>query len=514
MLTRRDFLRLSGLGLAAVAVGCAGQQPAAPSGQPARGGRLTIGIGSIPPSMDPHVDSTANSLPCYAQLFEKLVAADEKGNIVPVLAESWRSVSDTVWEFKLRSGVKFHNGQELTAEDVKFSIERVLDPKTTSPWRGRVDRISRVEAVDSLTVRVETSGPFSPLLQGLSVVDIIPARYFQDVGPQGFATAPVGTGPFVFKEWVRQERLVVTANGSYWRGRPALDEVVFRAIPADASRIVALEAGDVDVALLIPPDQVDRLRSRGFQIRSVNLGQGLVVNLRQTPGTPLASRQVRQALNYAVDKNMILEKLLLGYGRVLDGQVVGPDCFGYNPDLKPYPYDPARARALLAEAGYGGGFEVTFHGTVGRYTKDKEIEEAVIGQLAEVGVKANLQVLEAGVFIQSFLGATIGPMFIWAWQYLPAMDADLPLNFFRSDSVAKLMAQPRFDELIDRERRAFDTEARRRILQEANAYLRDDPPCIFLAQTPGVYAVKPTVDGFSWQPTYLFDLTKVTVRQG
>ncbi|MER3399509.1 MAG: hypothetical protein C4316_13460, partial [Chloroflexota bacterium] len=174
------------------------------------------------------------------------------------------------------------------------------------------------------------------------------------------------------------------------------------------SRIVALEAGDVDVALLIPPDQVDRLRSRGFQTKSVNLGQGMVVNFRQTPGTPLASRQVRQALNYAVDKNMILEKLLLGYGRVLDGQVVGPDCFGYNPDLKPYPYDPARARALLAEAGYGGGFEVTFHGTVGRYTKDKEIEEALIGQLAEVGVKANLQILEAGVFIQSFLGRPLG----------------------------------------------------------------------------------------------------------
>ncbi|MER3399508.1 MAG: hypothetical protein C4316_13455, partial [Chloroflexota bacterium] len=184
--------------------------------------------------MDPHLDSTANSLPCYAQVFEKLVAADDKGNIVPVLAESWKPVSDTVWEFKLRSGVKFHNGQELTAADVKFSLERVLDPKTTSPWRGRIDRIGRVEVVDSLTVRIETSGPFSPLLQGLSVVDIIPARYFQEAGPQGFATAPVGTGPFVFKEWVRQERLVVTANGNYWRGRPALDEVVFRAIPADA----------------------------------------------------------------------------------------------------------------------------------------------------------------------------------------------------------------------------------------------------------------------------------------
>jgi peptide/nickel transport system substrate-binding protein len=247
-------------------------------------------------------------------------------------------------------------------------------------------------------------------------------------------------------------------------------------------------------------------------VRSVNQGQGLVVNFRTTV-EPFTNKKVRQALNYAVDKEAILKSLLAGHGRVLDGQIVGPDGFGYNPALKPYPYDPKRAKQLLAEAGFPNGFTVKFNGSVGRYTKDKEIEEAVIGQLAEIGVTAQLEILEAGVFIQSALGATIGPMWIWAWQYLPAMDADLPLSLFHSRSILKEYANPDYDALVARSRAALRPEERRKVLQEMAAFLRDDPPSIFLVQTAGIYAVEPWVQNFVWRPNYLIDLTRVRVTK-
>ncbi len=478
------------------------------------GGRLVIGIGSLPNTPDPHLDSTANALPAYAAMFEKLVASDGQGGIRPVLARSWRLVDDQTWEFDLQSGVLFHNGALLTAEDVKFTIERVLDPNTRSPWLGRISAIERVEVVDAARVRIVTRGPFGPLLQGLTVVDIIPARYFRDRGPAGFAAAPVGTGPFQFKEWVRADRMVFTAYPGYWRGRPRLDEVVFRAIPEDSTRVAGLETGELDVGLLIPPEQVERLRGRGLEVRAVNLGQGMVVNLRANTGGPLANRKVRQALNYAVDKEAIHKSILRGFGRILAGQVVGPDALGHNPNLRPYPYDPQRARQLLAEAGFPNGFEVTFNGTIGRYTKDKEIDEFIAGQLAEVGVRARLEIVEAGVYIQRFIARQLEGMWIWAWQYFPAMDADLPLNFFGCRSVGNFFCSEAFDQLFPQSRATLDPTRRAQILQRVARIVREEAPAIFLVQTPGIYAVQRRVRGFEWGADYLMSLrrTEVTGR--
>ena len=489
----------------------AGAATSAPAAVSAPSGKLTIGIGSIPPSPDPHIDSTANSLPVYATMFEKLVMADEKTNPAGVLAESWNNTNDTTWEFRLRQGVTFHDGSPLTSEDVKFSIERVLKPETKSPWAGRVNEIDRVEVVDPLNFRIVTKRPFGPLIQGLMVVDIVPAKYLQARGDQGFADAPVGTGPFKFKDWLKQDHLTVAANTDYWGNKPKLAEVTFKSVPEASTRVAGLQSGDLDVSLLLPPEQAAPLKAAGINVDSVNQGQGQVINLRSTAGGPLADKKVRQALNYAVDKDSILKNLLLGYGKVLDGQIPGSDAFGYNPDLKPYPYDPAKAKQLLAEAGFPNGFELKFHGSQGRYTKDKEIEEAIVGQLAQVGVKADLEILESGVFISSYLAAQIGPAFIWAWQYLPAMDADLPLNFFASSLPQKLYNNPEYDQLLAKERASLKPEDRRKVLMDMNAFLHDDPPSIFLVQTPGLWGTTTKVQGFRWRPDYGMDLTAVSV---
>lgn len=474
--------------------------------------RLTIGIGSVPNSPEPHRDSTSNAMMIYAQMYEKLVGVDDQGRIVPVLAESWRLMNDTTWELKLRKNVAFHNGEPFTAESVKFSIERVMNPATKSPWGGRIALVERVEILDSHTLRIVTKSPFGPLLQGLTVVDMLPPKYFTEKTERGFLEAPVGTGPFRFKAWAKQDHFTFTGNPAYWGGRPALDEVVFRAVPEDATRVAGVETGELDVALLLPPEQVSRLKGKGIDVRSTYQGQGMVMQIRGLQ-EPFRSPKVRQALNYAIDKEAILKSILLGHGRILDGQLVGPDAFGYNPALKPYPYDPKRAKQLLAEAGHPNGFTVRFNGSIGRYTKDKEIVEFVAGQLAEVGVKAQLEFLEAGVFIQQLMGASIGPLWVMAWQYFPAMDADLPLNFLRTEGIAKVMASPEYDRLFAKQRTTMDPEARRKALQELNALLRDDPPAAFLVQTSGIYAVQSRVQGFTWKATYLADLTKVRIAR-
>ena len=485
--------------------------PAKPAAGPG-GGRLVVGIGSLPNTPDPHLDSTANALLGYALMFEKLVGVDDKGMPQPALAESFRNVDPLTWEFKLRQNVQFHNGEPLTTEAVTFSIERVLNAETKSPWAGRIAAVSAVQPVDATTFRITTKEPFSPLLQGLTVVDILPPKYFQEKGAQAFAEAPVGTGPFAFKSWVKQDNLTVSANQGYWRGRPRLEEVVLRSIPETSTRVSAVEAGDLDVSLLLPPEQIERLKGRDLNVQTVVQGQGMVVNFRSTVPGPLQDKRVRQAINYAVDKEAIFDSILLGQGRILDGQIVGPEAFGYNPSLKPYPYDPERAKQLLRDAGHPNGFSIKFHGSQGRYTKDKEIEEAILGQLSEVGINAQLEILEAGVFIQSFLSAQIGPMWIWAWQYLPAMDADLPLNFFQTNSVAKFYANGELDALMAKSRQALEPAERSKLLQQASQIAYDDASTLFLFQTPGIYAMKKNVQNLVWKPDYLIDFKDVSVR--
>jgi len=367
---------------------------------PAAAARLTIGIGSIPNTPDPHRDSTANALPAYAQMFEKLVGVDDAGKIVGVLAESWRALSDTAWEFKLRRNVTFHNGESFTAEAVKFSIERVLNPATKSPWGGRIAAVDKVEPVDAHTVRITTKGPFAPLLQGLTVVDILPPRYFAEKGEKEFVSAPVGTGPFRFKSWVKQDHMAFTANPTYWRGRPVLDEVVFRSIPEDSTRVAGVETGELDVALLIPPEQVARLKAKGVDVRSVNQGQGMVINFRATV-EPLKLKKVRQALNYAVDKSAIINSVLFGAADLMDAPTA-PSLFGYCKQGA-YEFNQAKAKQLLASAGVKPGTKVSYIHPTGRYTQDKEVAQAIAGYLREVGLEPVLQTMDWPTYIKTIV---------------------------------------------------------------------------------------------------------------
>lgn len=480
----------------------------------AQQGTLRIGQGVIPSNPDPAFDTHSLALFAYNQMFDTLAVADDRGELHGALAVSWRVLDDKLtWEFKLRPHVKFHNGEDWDAAALKFNLERYADPKVRSNWRTRTNEIASVEVVDRLTARVVTKRPWAVLLKDLMVLGMVPPRYYQQVGLDGFSRAPVGTGPFKFKSYDRLSHLTLVAADDSWRGKPGVAEVVFRRLPETATRVAALETGEIDVALDVPVEDVERLKARGLRFSAVNIAQPQIVILKSVPDTPLRDRRVRQAINYAVDKEGIVKNLLLGYGRVVDGQLVGPDAHGFNPDVKAYPYDPERAKQLLAGAGFPNGFEIDFDGTEGRYPKDKEVQEAIVAQLAKVGIRANFKIVDSSVYIRNYITGKLAPMFILGQQYHPSFDLNQGMPNYKSKSPHQIMANPEFDALYDAQASEMDPKKRLALLHKLGAFFREEAPVLFLHQFQTVFGMQPHVKGFEPRATSGADLVKVTLER-
>jgi peptide/nickel transport system substrate-binding protein len=493
-------LLVTALALAAASVA----DPAAVMGQQPM--TVTVGLAGEVDSLDP-IGSAVGSAVGYTifeALFDTLVKVNPtNGSVQPGLASSWRVVDPQTYLFVLRRGIRFHNGEEFDAESAKFTLEHLLRVRT---WLvSRIPFVERIEAVDRYTLRIRTSQPDVLLAAGLGDIPMYPRQYYQQVGGQGFATSPVGTGPFKFERWDRGVRIVLQRNGEYWGKRPQLGRIVFRPFVESATRLAALEAGEIDIAVNAPPDDAQRLRARGFRVEWTPIGQSMLVQFKLPANlpadSPLRHVKVRQALNHAVDKEALVRSVMLGFGKVLDGQIVGADAFGYNPALRPYVFDLQRARQLLSEAGYPGGFTIRMETSQGRYVKHREVSEALVGQLAQVGVRVQMDVLEWATFVGKLLRTLdIAPLSYVGWNYFPAMDSDFVLRHFATDSPFKLFSNPQFDELYRRQRAETDRGKRAEILRQAHAVLRDEVPGIFLFQAPNVFALHGRVQGFRPTP--------------
>jgi peptide/nickel transport system substrate-binding protein len=468
---------------------------------------LVIGLSGIPDTMDPHLLWGTTWIPPYYALYDALTIIGDNNDAQPNLAVSWKRVDPTTWEFKLRDGVTFHNGEPFTAESVKFTFERVLDPATKAAVKNRVPTLKAVEAVDRLTVRMVTATPDPNVPKTVSVVFIVPAKYFKERGASGFADAPVGTGLFRLAEFRRNVHVKLEAAGSGWRPAPKTKTVLFKHLPENATRIAALRSGDVDFINPVPPDEAAALEKAGFKVSASYTGWSYVIQLKGATqsGNPLANPLVRQALNYAVDKDAIIKYVLHGYARPLDGQNVGRDGFGYNPGLKPYPFDPKRASELLKQAGYGNGFETTWFGTVGFYPNDKQIIEAVIGDLSKVGVRVKLQTVDQGSFVKHLYGGTLSDMMLIRWTYFPSLDFDFVLNLMRCQNSLRVFCDERVDKMLEESRTASSQAAREKQLQKIAGHLYEGPNAIFLLQpgnlsamTGAVKQYKPRSEAILW----------------
>lgn len=482
---------------------------AAPGGQ-----TLVMAVGGTTPTLNPHAAGSTPAVGIFLQMFEGLTRFNDKGQLEPGLATAWRRINETTWEFDLRPGVQFHSGHPFTAEDVKFSIEQVLRPELKSVQRTRIALVSRVDAVNDRTVRIITEKPFPILPAQLGVLFIASKRYADERGEAYLADHPSGTGPFRLVSWrAGGERFELEPFDRYWGGRPALDRLIIRQIPEGATRVSALLAGEAQIANNLPVDLAEVVnRTGGYRIISGFLGNGLIVAFNAFKEGPQQNAKVREALSYAVDRETILRELLKGNGRVLNGQVLTPEAFGYNPSLKPLAFDRARAKRLLAEAGFPNGFTTTLATPVGRYLMDKEITTAIAAQFQEIGVRATVQGMDLGTFAKGLVEGSF-PMFLVGWQNSPNFDADTALQWFQSSSVYKWTGDPVTDNLILQARTTIDPAQRKALYWKITEYMRVTSfPAAFLFQTKLLYGIAAQVDGFVARPDEYYNFRTVRLR--
>jgi peptide/nickel transport system substrate-binding protein len=504
-LTRRELLE--GVAALVATAGVATPRPARAQAAPGPAGVLRIGVGALPATLDPHKNTAGVSMATYFLLYNGLTRIDETGQLRPGLAESWRWLNDRVFQLRLRRGVTFQNGEAFDASVVKWNIDRVLNPETKAPVKDRIPTVVGAEVVDGLTVNLVNSGPSGLLPRALAAIFQIPPAYYQAKGATEFVRLPVGTGPFRFVAGTPGDNQTLEPFAGYWEGAPRLRQVFMRVMKEDGARVAALEAGDVDMIQNVPPDQVKRLTGAGYEIVWELMARQhfVVANSVLEGGGPFKDPRVRQALNHAVDKEAILSRLFFGYGKVAEGQFVDSRAAGYNKALKRFPYNPARAKELLAAAGFGGGITtpIPFWATQGVYPKDKETIEAIAGYLADVGVNVQINQVEWAKFTEAYYGSKMNGLNLQGWNYFPVMDADFIITHYKTSNKPPWYGNEKFDDVYRRSTVATDPAQRQGLLEEAQQILHDDPPGLYLLHPPDMFAVTRKVQGFKarWDAT-------------
>ena len=476
------------------------------AGQPQRGGRLTIAVAADPDGLDPHKTVAAATFQITRNIYDTLVQTDAESRILPGLAEKWQPSADGLrWTFTLRQGVRFHNGREMTSEDVRYSFERLLSPETASPRAKDFAVVKAVTAPDPRTVVFELSVPQTPFLSNLAYgwAAVVPREAVATLRDK-----PVGTGPFKVVEWVKDSHVTLERFDDYFvAGVPYLDGAVFRVITDPAARLAALRAGEVDVIPELPAQEIAAVRKDpNLKIIEVPFNglQYIAIN-NQVP--PFDKLEVRQALNYAVDKKAVIETAQFGVGVPIGSHM--PPVSEYYVDLVGrYPYDPERAKQLLAQAGYPNGFETTmilpqpydFHIRNGQVVAD---------QLARVGIKCRLETMEWGTWLsQVYNGRQYALTAIGATGRL---DPDPLLNVYVSTSKENFRnyVNPRFDQLAAQGAVETDPQKRREIYAQMQTMLADDAVAIYLLAPTSSVTMQRPVQGWVVYPIDIYDLRTV-----
>lgn len=468
--------------------------PAAPA--PAPAGLLRVGLESGPTTMDPGLSTDLYSQQVYSHVLEGLLQLDTEGVARAALAESWTPSADgRVWTFKLRQNVKFHDGTDFTADDVKFTLERILNPETRSPQRGLLSQISTVEAVDRHTVRITTRAAFTPILTALAqAAYILPRAYHTRVGRE-FARRPVGTGPYKWVEWIPDERIVLEANPDYYSGRPSMDRVQFRFIPEASVRLAELESGGTDLIAGIPAQDLRRLRVSLL----VDLHEVVGTNYRlmafNTSVKPYDDIRVRQAIAHAVDKKKIIDVVWKERGAMAEGPIP-PTSWAYDDRFKGLGFNLNRAKQLMAEAGHASGFEMNY--LIQETEEVRQEAPLLIDMLKQINITMKVTSVDFPTLLDRLLKTNYDVLRV-GWTTSPEPDS-LLYSPFHTSAIGGFnftkYRNPRVDELLDRGRTVTNQGARVRIYRDAERMIVQDAPMVFIFHERRMYATRKAVQGF------------------
>lgn len=471
---------------------------------------VTIGMSNEPNTLDPHLALGRHSETFMMNIYDSLVKSGPDSDFLPGLAESWEQLDPTTWQFTLREGVTFHNGEPFTAEAVKFTFERVLDPEFESPIASLLNTIDRVEIIDPMTVNIVTNQPDIMFLQRVSELygPIVPPQYVQEVGVDTVGLEPIGTGPFKFVEWVKNERLVLEANEDYWGGAPEVSRITIRPILEDATRISALLAGEVQLINSVPFIRVAELEANpDLRVETVPSTRVFFVAIDPREA-PFDDVRVRQAVNHAVDVDAIIESLYRGYATRL-ATVVDTAALGYDSSITPFEYDPEKAKQLLAEAGYPDGFETNFDAFTGSIADHSQTAQAITDYLRNVGINANLNMMEFGAFGPRRVANEAGPLFIYSFGDW-AGEPSFMLEWMMQGDGSLFYQNPEILALLEEASANFDTDERVETYAEVQRLLREDAGFLYLFQADSVFAMQ---SNLVFQPRLdeLFDLYPLEV---
>jgi len=466
-------------------------------------GRVVIAQGVDPTTLDMMHQQEQPASNVGAQIFESLIERGQDLKIVPALAAQMpKLVAPTAWEIKLRRGVKFHNGEDFNADSVKFSLERLANPANKLRGSSSYALLDRVEIVDPFPVNVHTKKPWPVFVAHLALrqAAMYPPKEYAGKDPAAISRNPIGTGPYKFVRWAKDEEIVMEAFPGYWAGPAKIKTVVFKPIPDDAVRVAALQNGEIDVAVNIPPHLAGIIEkhpkiylSTAPSIRTIQL---MIYTHQMDPSThkaigpyagPTADKRVRQALAYALDADAIVKG-------VMDGKAVRVATmltslhFGYDASLKPITQDLARSKKLLAEAGFPNGVEIVLNGPQGRYVRDREVGEAVAGQLNKAGIKTTLKTYEFVSYLNNMVYVhKAGPVWLIGWGH-PTMDAEaIYVPLFKSPGIFVNWNNEDFNGMVEQAQIQMDEKKRYAEYQRINKLWIEDVPAIPLYQQIDLY---------------------------
>lgn len=488
---------------------------------------LVVGQIAEPKSLDPHAVTAVNDFRILVNVYDGLTRyKDGTLEVEPSLAESWEVSEDgRTYTFKLRSGVSFHDGSPLNAEAVKFNFDRMLDEEhphhDTGPFPLAFffSTVEEVTAVDDLTVEFKLSEPYAPFLSNLAYPTglIVSPAAVEEHGAD-FGRNPSGTGAFKFEQWEANSRVVVTRNQDYWDGPPPVEAIIYRPITDANTRMAEMLSGGLDVMVEVPPDGLQQFR--GDETFNVHEQAGphvwfLILNMKEGP---FADRKVRQAANYAINKQALVENILQGTAEVAAGPTPPAFAWAYNEELEPYAYDPDRAKELLAEAGYDGE-ELTFYVTEGGsgMLDPVAMGTAIQADLEAVGMPTKIETYEWNTFLGEVNPGLEGKADMAEMAWMTNDPDTLPFLTLRSEAMpdqggfnSGYYSNEQVDQLLTEARAATDQDRRAELYKQMQEIVHEDAPWVFVANWKQNAVTRAGVEGFKLQPSFFLMLQDVS----
>ena len=477
---------------------------------------LIVGSATEPSSIDPQFSRTSNNQNIAMQIFDRLVDTDPYTQLEPALALSWSNTDPLTWQIKLRPGVKFHDGNPLTADDVIYSLTRARNvPNSPAPFSGNVASIDSMKAIDLLTIEFKTKAPTPDFIEQIGFVYVVEKKVAENASNEDFNSgkAVIGTGAYKFKSWTPGDNLVLARNDSFWGAKQDFDNVTVKFISNDASRVAALRSGAVDLIDAVPPGDVKTLSGisglKLFSIPSARLVYIAIDSSRDaTPfitdkdgkalnENPLKDLRVRKALSALINRQLIIDRVIDGSGE-LANQLVPKGVDGYDPSIPVPAYDPAAAKKLLTEAGYPDGFGITIQTSNDSFPGDAEIAQAIGQMFARGGLKINGVVAQPfNIFAKNATNQEYSAFIFTLANSTPTSATGLRNLLMTADKSAGTgvfnrvrYSSPAFDKALQAAMGEFDQAARVEKLQTATKLVFADMPIIPLYWQKAYWAGK------------------------